>query len=301
MVVPNYYHKFKCIASECKHSCCIGWEIDVDADKTETYRAVSGGMGERLRENIAWEGTPPHFILGEGERCPFLNEQNLCDLILDLGEESLCEICREHPRFYNVLPDRTEVGLGLCCEEAARLILSQKERFELLGAEESDDEIIRFRDALISVVQERERPIKERLSNVLDFCEKPHQNLQDFAKILRGLERLDPEWDKVLDLLGKPADLDGFDAFMKDRSFEYEQFLVYLLYRHVASAFDPDDARARAAFSVMGCEALYHFGAAIWTKNGEFSFETQIDLARMFSAEIEYSEENLNTIFDFLY
>ena len=301
MVVPNYYHKFKCIASECKHSCCIGWEIDVDADKVTEYRKVSGEIGVRLRENITWEETPPHFILGENERCPFLDEQNLCDLILTLGEESLCEICREHPRFYNTLPDRMEAGVGLCCEEAARLILSQKEPMKLLGAEENEDEILCFRDQLITLAQERELSVKNRLLKILDFCQKSHQNPADFEKILRDLERLDPAWDQVLDLLEKPMDNAGFDAFMKDRHCEYEQFLVYLIYRHVASAFDMEDAKSRAVFATLSCEILYRFGAAIWTETREFSFEKQAEIARMFSSEIEYSEENLNTLFDLLY
>ena len=34
-VYPNYYDKFKCIANRCKHSCCIGWEIDIDEDTME--------------------------------------------------------------------------------------------------------------------------------------------------------------------------------------------------------------------------------------------------------------------------
>jgi len=300
MVVPDYYHKFKCIASECKHSCCIGWEIDIDAERAEEYRSVSDEMGARLEKSIAWE-TPPHFILGDGERCPFLNERNLCDLILHLGEESLCEICREHPRFYNALPDRTEAGLGLCCEEAARLILSQKEPMKLLGAGASEDEIICFRDRLIALAQERELSLKERLAKMLDFCKKTSPIFEDFAKKLRDLERLDPTWDAALDLLGKPMDFGAFDAFMKDRSFEYEQFLVYLLYRHIAPAFDLEDARSRACFAVMGCEVLYRMGAAMWTESREFSFEHQVELARMFSSEIEYSEENLERLFDLLY
>lgn len=28
--VPSYYKDFKCIAGSCKHTCCEGWEIDVD-------------------------------------------------------------------------------------------------------------------------------------------------------------------------------------------------------------------------------------------------------------------------------
>ena len=301
MVVPNYYHKFKCIASECLHSCCIGWEIDIDPACVETYRKVEGELGERLQKNIAWDEKPPHFILGVAERCPFLNEENLCDLILRLGEDSLCEICSEHPRFYHVLPDRTEAGLGLCCEAAGRLILGQSEPVCLLGAEEDGDEVLRFRDALIALAQDRSLPLKERMRKILDFCEKTHQNFGDFAEVLRDLERLDPAWDSVLDFLGKPANISGFDAFMMGRSYEYEQFLVYLLYRHVACAFDLADAKTWGAFAVVGCEILYRMGAAIWTETGMFSFEDQVELARMFSSEIEYSEENLDRLFELLY
>lgn len=119
---PDYYDRFHCIAGACKDSCCIGWEIDVDTDRMEAYSNVSGELGERLKQCIDWENG--HFILqGNEERCPFLNGENLCDLIIGLGEESLCEICREHPRYYEWYANLTEAGVGLCCEEAARLVL----------------------------------------------------------------------------------------------------------------------------------------------------------------------------------
>ena len=34
-VVPSYYKEFRCIADKCNHSCCKGWEIDID---DETYK-----------------------------------------------------------------------------------------------------------------------------------------------------------------------------------------------------------------------------------------------------------------------
>ena len=119
---PDYFDRFKCIAGACKDSCCIGWEIDVDAECLEEYSNATGELGERLKRCIDWEER--HFILqGKEERCPFLNCENLCDLIIGLGEESLCEICREHPRYYEWYENLTEAGVGLCCEEAARLVL----------------------------------------------------------------------------------------------------------------------------------------------------------------------------------
>ena len=115
LVVPSYYDRFHCIGSACRHNCCIGWEIDIDDTTAEAYQHIDGALGCRLQQHIANTDNVPHFILGTDERCPFLNLDNLCDIILELGEEALCDICTDHPRFRNVLPDRTEMGIGLCC------------------------------------------------------------------------------------------------------------------------------------------------------------------------------------------
>ena len=116
-MTPDFYDQFCCIGGACQDNCCIGWEIDVDRDALEKYRAVPGAFGDRLRQNIV--GNPPHFRLN-GERCAFLNGDNLCDIILWGGEQMLCEICNQHPRFRAGYADRLEVGAGLCCEVAAR-------------------------------------------------------------------------------------------------------------------------------------------------------------------------------------
>ena len=79
---PDYYPQFSCIADRCRHNCCIGWEIDVDENTLASYHRIGGEMGERLRRSISEDGDAPHFLLGEHERCPFLNCKNLCDLIL---------------------------------------------------------------------------------------------------------------------------------------------------------------------------------------------------------------------------
>ena len=123
LYVPEYYPAFRCIASECGHTCCAGWEIDIDADSLARYDRLPGAFGERVRQCVSREGAP-HFILTAQERCPLLNGDNLCELILRVGEDALCQICRDHPRFRNYFSGRVEMGLGLACEEAARLILS---------------------------------------------------------------------------------------------------------------------------------------------------------------------------------
>ena len=100
---PGYYKKFKCIAEACRHSCCIGWEIDVDADAVLRYRAL---CDRNILESIDFSAEAPHFELRADGRCPHLDGRGLCRIICEHGEEYLCDICREHPRFYNFSLDQ---------------------------------------------------------------------------------------------------------------------------------------------------------------------------------------------------
>lgn len=189
---PEYYDRFRCIAGACSDSCCIGWEIDIDEEKEALYRKIPGALGERMKHCIDWE--EGHFILqGKEERCPFLNQENLCDLILELGEESLCDICREHPRFYDWFDGLTEAGLGLCCEAAGRLVLAQEEPVRFVteacpepedGAEagETEAELLNrlffARDTAFAILQNREISIWDRLRRFMDYAEELQEMLE---------------------------------------------------------------------------------------------------------------------------
>ena len=124
MLYPDFYADFSCRAAACRHSCCKGWEIDVDEAALRRYAAVQGELGQELRRNIYQDDDGAHFLLTEDERCPFLRADGLCRLICDLGEGSLCEICALHPRFFTDVGEHTLCGLGLSCEAACDLLLN---------------------------------------------------------------------------------------------------------------------------------------------------------------------------------
>lgn len=146
ITAPDYYSEFRCIASACRHSCCEGWEIDIDRESAQRYEELPGKLGERLRANM--EPAPEdekndenyaHFRLMEGDRCPFLRRDGLCDIITEEGEGMLCQICSDHPRFRNFWEDRTELGLGLACEEAARIILTREKPMTIVTLEDDGE------------------------------------------------------------------------------------------------------------------------------------------------------------------
>ena len=181
-LVPDFYSKFKCIASQCTDSCCIGWEIDIDSRTSNFYRSIDGTFADSIEKNIAWE-EPPHFILTSEERCPFLNKDNLCEIFIHLGEEHLCEICTEHPRFHEWFGDYKESGLGLCCEEAVRLLYSQDHplTFTLQEIDEQPDEadfdqnilqhLLNVRTHLFHILQNDQLCFAERLKALLHQAE----------------------------------------------------------------------------------------------------------------------------------
>ncbi|MBQ3100920.1 MAG: flagellin lysine-N-methylase [Clostridia bacterium] len=300
VIYPDYYPEFECIKGECKHNCCIGWEIDIDPASLDYYLNVKGEFGERLKKSISYDGTP-HFNLSANERCPFLNDGNLCDIIIELGENHICDICTEHPRFNNQLPDRIEKGLGLTCEAAGRIILSKKDPVKFIGSFESNDEIIKLRDKIVSVLQDRSKTIAERITTMLELCNTsiPERDFGYWIDALLSLERLDESWTDILnELKNTNPDVHVFDVYMINRQNEYEQLLVYFIYRHFANAFDLDDAAARACFAVLGYEIIHRIGAMIYSQNLSFCFEDQVEIVRMFSSEVEYSQDNLDTLFD---
>ena len=123
---PSFYPAFRCRADRCRHSCCRGWEIDVDEQSAALYRKLPGELGDELRRALFADEEGWHFRLDGEERCPFLEADGLCRLIRRLGEEALCDICALHPRFFEELDADELWGLGLSCEEATDLLLGEK-------------------------------------------------------------------------------------------------------------------------------------------------------------------------------
>ena len=189
LFAPSYYKDFACIADRCQHSCCVGWEIDIDPDTLAHYETMTHPYGASVRNSISYQDDP-HFALTAGDRCPHLNENGLCKLIIEAGESSLCEICREHPRFYHATAKGMEVGLGMSCEEACRLILSSDgyDAFCEVSHEDGDPEELFF-DAL---------PRRDTLYRILSHETLSHSaKLEEIETDLNELIRTDGDGSKT--------------------------------------------------------------------------------------------------------
>ena len=303
---PEYYKKFKCIADRCQNSCCIGWDIYIDDETLEKY--VSG-EDEIIKNSIEDSEDGARFIMGNDKRCPHLLSSGLCDMICRKGEGYLCEICREHPRFYNTFTDHIEAGLGLCCEEAARIILSETGNTELVYVDSDDSaeyasypeekELLDKRDRLIEILQIRDLSIEDRIEKAVDeldiFFDTDHLYANSptrWAVILKGLERLDPSWDDYLSDLLQYGNYDPIPSL----DIPLEKLLIYFIYRHASGSIGEIDFSDYCHFAFVSYRVIKAMCNARIEKYGSIDFSVFADICRRFSAEIEYSDENMDFI-----
>lgn len=285
---PGYYKKFKCIAEACRHSCCIGWEIDVDADAVLRYRAL---CDRNILESIDFSAEAPHFELRADGRCPHLDGRGLCRIICEHGEEYLCDICREHPRFYNFSLDRCEVGLGVSCQEAARLVLESGDYLtvEEVGERDGEGELNGFnhvseREKIYAVLSDLSISYSDRL---LDICRRYGIDLLSDAegrKIISSLEYLDTESEGIFSAY-------RCDAIPKCEKF-CERALAYFIYRHTGEADSLSDFKMGLGLALF-LERLF---ASLLFADGSSELSSAVEFLRRVSEEIEYSEENIEII-----
>lgn len=292
LYAPKYYKDFRCIADKCEHSCCIGWEIDIDEDSLKKYRRLKGGYGAVVRNSVATSPTP-HFKLGAGDRCPHLDARGLCKIILTLGEDYLCDICREHPRFYNYT-DAVEVGLGMSCGEAARIILSSPDYAEMeeLGEVGIEADGVDFdgraaRSEIYAILSDPAHGYSGALSKVYTAYAVDAGEDGEWLEILDGLEYLNAEHKPLFMRYSSENRPEGEDAVRY-----LERFFAYLVYRHCTEAVDAEDLAARLSFCLF-CERLL---ASLMVTEKAVSLHEVAALASIISEEIEYSDENTEAL-----
>ena len=214
---PDFYDHFLCIGDSCKDCCCIGWELDIDDDTFEYYKSVPGPFGDRLRGCMSAarkvspdapgddslfgdDGGSTMYRLKIDGRCPFLNSKNLCEIVLNLGPQALCQICSEYPRYSFEFDGAVEKSLTISCEEAGRLMFLSDVPIGFVETEaggwmpsdgpeadayspenDPDEEIFRtislIRSASIRILENRRIDLADRIGHFLALCTEAQREL----------------------------------------------------------------------------------------------------------------------------
>lgn len=315
LIMPSYCKNFKCTANNCKDNCCIGWEIDIDEETKTFYDSVNGPFKEKLTSGIA-DGETPCFKL-KNERCAFLNDKNLCEIYINLGEKHLCQICRDHPRYYEWFRDRIEGGTGLCCEESARLILTSGTPFSFYAIEKDDeplggydkdehDFLFSLRERFFEILENENISLSKKLHIIYneiadadDFAEPFDIGL--FFDALYSLEEMGCDWKTTAEKLKKQKDeiKSLLPIVIKEYEKEFTNLAVYFIWRYLLKSLFDGMVKEKIYLLVFFLLAVACVFALQKLQNKSAGLEELITLAKNCSKQIEYSEENLLAIEEF--
>ena len=313
LIIPEYYHKFHCIASDCPDSCCKEWSVDVDTDTAVFYRALPGALGERLREVLL--DTEDGVVMKiEDGRCPMWRQDGLCRIQAELGHDALCQVCRDFPRLHHDYGELVELGLELSCPEAARLILCAAS--DAVITQSSPDEgvsedpemlavLYRSREAALAFLESTTLPLPQALAVLLLYSHDVQAEMDGADPVTLNPEDLLAEAGQY----AQPGDIQGVFDFFKGLEIltetwqhrlddgpaasvwpvQMRRFVRYLIRRYWLQAMADCDLVCRVKFIVIACLLVSHLQGGL-TRT-----------AQLFSKEIENNPDNVETILDGAY
>lgn len=295
IVKPTFYKDFKCIAGDCPDSCCQGWEVDADSDSLEYYKTLDTSLEIKRRIDSVLskdEFDNTIFTLADKKRCPFLNEQNLCDMHIAIGGEHTPYTCRTFPRFIYDFGATREIGVSFSCPVASDMMYNADSfefEFELNDDLPTLNDIdaqryfilIKGRTEAYSIAKDKSCGIVERMNSLLDLGVKlqneisPYnegENEIDFIEVFNNPELINPEWKQKVK---------NYSINEISDSQANENILMYFLYKYFMQAVFDEDVLSKVKMAVVGVLINTYFGEDSWT-------------VHLWSKETEHSQYNMD-------
>lgn len=295
IVKPTFYKNFKCIAGDCPDSCCQGWEVDADSDSLEYYKTLDNSLEIKKRIDSVLskdEFDNTIFTLAPKKRCPFLNDENLCDMHIAIGGEHTPYTCRTFPRFIYDYGATREIGVSFSCPVASDMMYNI-ESFDFETDINSDLPTLNDIDAekyfllykgraeAYKIAKDKNKSISERLNDLLDLGvllqEKlfPYDEGGDdisFFDVFKNPELINPEWKEKVE---------NFSLKQVSDTQSNENILMYFLYKYLMQAVYDDDVLSKIKMAVLGVLINTYFGEDSWT-------------VHLWSKETEHSQYNMD-------
>ena len=287
---PTIYHTFQCKADRCENTCCQLWTIDIDETTAERYHAMTGPLGESLRQATTVDDEGSHFVFSkEQPMCPLLNENGLCKVVLELGEEGLCDTCHMHPRFYKYIEDLELCGVGLSCEASVELLAEDTQSDQVIFTIEDDDDEFSPDERL--TIQN----IFELLAFDIDssyFQYSPNPDVQYYAKLLDlygTTEPIDEEWTTQINILSHDTGklITAVQSYIANHDMGlFNKVFQYILYRQIDMLAD---------YSLESILSYARDGVEYILITSAIEGSPLKQIAR-WSQQIEYDEDNVELL-----
>ena len=168
---PDYYDRFRCIADKCTITCCQEWKIAVDADTNRKWKKLLPPENVKPQKKNLSAYTDNQsgnrvIVLTEDHKCPFLNEDKLCKLVVAYGDKVLSETCTVFPREVHCFTEHEEETLMPCCPAVIDLWAETDadiQMEEVTGADVAEKRNFAIRSGLLKLFTDKEQSAEKLL------------------------------------------------------------------------------------------------------------------------------------------
>ena len=216
-----------------------------------------------------------------------MNQKNLCDIYIELGEDALCEICTQHPRFHNEYGNIRQTGLGMACEEATRLMFETKEfglcQIQGTNTESTDDfdeSVLEIQLWILDLLKKKENPVEQRIEQIFDVVQgiQDHLNqtgeilntwkndpikknhilsqmreetyIKNWISIYQELDFMEPKIQKMF------CKMEPMPCMIKEQGIDesyMEHLMSYFIYRYFMKSCEDNNLIDKVKFAILSC------------------------------------------------
>jgi len=140
-----------------------------------------------------------------------------------------------------------------------------------------------------------------------------YNNMTKYMDIFRNFEKINDSWPQIInhDIECLHETTDGsrfftqqysdFNVYYQDKMHEYENLMVYFIFRYYLKAVYDEDVYSKVKMAVVSFLIIKELDIIRWIDNEHKFDETdQIDIIHMYSKEIEHSDVNLEALAEVL-
>ncbi|MDK0862405.1 flagellin lysine-N-methylase [Clostridium perfringens] len=227
----------------------------------------------------------------------FAEEEDYLDEGID--EEVLSEFLECRNIVFNII-ERNDLDLGTKAALALEFVKEVQNKIDLGDMDEIPELMEEYRD---------EKFINTLIKELESFKGKEslkHKNLCEYLKVYKSIKHINS--NDPLGLENALKFFEGneefylrkhkeFNEYYKENLYKFKNILVYFIFRYFMKAIFDYDASAKIKLAIISTLMIKELAVVRFIENNnEFTEEDMVEVSRIYSKDIEHSDENIENL-----
>ena len=245
------------------------------------------------------------IILRENKKSTFevsVNEEEVTRYN-DINARLYFELIQCRVVIYRILQNR-DMDINIRCAIALLFVEKIQEKID-------NSDIMEIKDVREEFIK------KEYIHKIMNNIEKSkhkkydrYLNMNKYINIFKELKHINPNdplgledilryfWQSDEDMELYFIKNKAFEENIKDELYKFENILVYFVFRYFMKAVFDYDALAKMKLAIVSYIVIRELALVRFIENGEFTNEDMVDIAHIYSKDVEHLEENIETLYE---